>query len=580
MSYFKELPSKMNLAFKRFPITLLWAVAGSLLIIALIQLEVNIFRSAYKEMLILSLGVSWLIASQFLKESIYNKKTGWTIKLVIILLLITYYFTLPSYDNANVITFTRWFILLLAGHIFIFFAPFIFYWNIVDYWNYLQRIIIAIARSILFTTIIYLGLSLALLAVENLFSIDIEWKVYTELFVFCIGIINTFIYLSDFPKDIHHTKELHYSKALDVLIKYILIPIIILYLVIVYAYSLKILFIWELPKGWVSYLISILSIVGFIIHIIIEPIRKQHKNLIINKFYPVLYFSLFPLFILLFIAIFTRIEAYNFTENRYFLLLLAIWVLGVSLFALISKEKKLSVLPISLFLLCLFSIFGPWSAFQVSLNAQANEVSTLIQKTKNGKQQLSVEEVSRFTSIASYLKQREKLHLIDKNIGFETSYINNSFDAGNYLLDSIYGRGNYKKGSHSSYYHNNFYYHNYDKGSEINISGYDKFLDISSKTYTKSKSKSKYELNINHHDIILRFEGNELFKKNIGDDIKKKLKKYQSLNNIPKDNFKYEITNDIGKFKVIIISLGGTNKNNKVKIENISVYVIIAYKKI
>ena len=561
MSYFKELPKKMIMAFKRFPLTLIWVTIGSFFVISLIHNRINIFGIYYKEVITLILGVSWLIGAQFITESQRSRLVGWGVKTVIILLLIIYYINLPDiYDSSQTFIYIRWFILLLAGHIFIFFAPFIFYWNTVDYWNYLRRIIVAISRSILFSGIIYLGLSLALLAVENLFTFDFDEEIYFELFIFCLGIINTFIYLSDFPNEIYKTQKLHYSKALDVLIKYILIPILILYLLIVYAYSFTILLTWQLPEGWVSYLISILAITGFIIYIIIDPIREKHQNLIIRKFHPILQFSLLPLFMLLFVAIYARISAYNFTENRYFLLILAFWLLGITLFTLISKKRKLSLLPISLFILCLLSIYGPWNVFII--------------KTNNGEQALTGDEVERFKNIARYLKTREKLKLVDDEIGFETSYLRHSYSAGKYMLDSIYGKNNYTENKPFNFDDKSFNYSSYTFHDEINIKGYEKFILVSASTILHQEKRSTYNLEIDQSEIILRNSSNELFRMDMENDITEKLQKYQSFSNIPEGSFVYEF-NKKAKFKVVIISLSGINQNNKVEIESITAYIFI-----
>ncbi|MCL6217165.1 DUF4153 domain-containing protein [Zunongwangia pacifica] len=567
MSYFKELPGKMNIAFRRFPLTLVWVILGSIYIIGLVETDANIFTTFYAETLVLILGVSWLIGIRFLNESFSNKSVSWAIRVLALLGLLLYYISFPDYENSTSITYTRWFILLISGHILIFFAPFTSRWNKLDYWNYLQRIIIAISRSVVFSGIIYLGLSLALLAIENLFSINIRDEIYGDLFVICLGIINTFIYLSDFPTAIHHTQQLYYSKALDVLIKYILIPIVLLYLVIVYAYSLKILITWELPQGWVSYLITILSVAGFIIHIIIEPIREKHPDLIVNKFYPFFYFSLFPLFILLFVAIFTRVLEYNFTENRYFLLIIALWILGISIYILISKKKRLSIIVISFFILCILSISGPWNAFKISTNAQSKELLSLIEKTK--KSNLSRQEVDRFLNISRYLKERNELYLIDDDLGFKTNYITSAYNSGSLILDSIYGEKNYSKSINSNT--NYFYLQNINKRREIDISDYEKFVEIS----LNKNPKSGYLLQVEDQYIIFKGSDKQLFKFNLKKDIRKKIKLYDYLSSAPVESFEYTITNEFGEFKLIINAINGNIENNDVKFNNIDGYILM-----
>lgn len=201
MKYFNELPSKAISAFKRFPIVIAWSILGSIYVVSLIAVDARIFDDYTAEMLTLILGVSWLIGAQFFSESLRDKRIGWLVKLVIIGLLATYYFSFPKEEFlSNPIIYIRWFLLFLAGHIFVFFAPFLRQWDKIDYWNYLQNIVISIARAALFSFVIFGGVALAILAVDQLFNISINDDIYGQLYVICLGVVNTFIYLSDFPK--------------------------------------------------------------------------------------------------------------------------------------------------------------------------------------------------------------------------------------------------------------------------------------------------------------------------------------------------------------------------------------------
>jgi len=53
MNYLKELPSKMAIAFRRFPLTLVWVLFGSIYMIGLIETDANLFRGFYAETLVL-----------------------------------------------------------------------------------------------------------------------------------------------------------------------------------------------------------------------------------------------------------------------------------------------------------------------------------------------------------------------------------------------------------------------------------------------------------------------------------------------------------------------------------------------
>ncbi|MDQ7916634.1 DUF4153 domain-containing protein [Mesonia sp. MT50] len=580
MKYFNELPSKTIAAFKRFPITITWSILGSIYVVLLIATEARIFDDYTAEMLTLILGVSWLIGAQFFSESLRDKRIGWLVKLVIIGLLATYYFSFPKEEFlSNPIIYIRWFLLFLAGHIFVFFAPFLRQWDKIDYWNYLQNIVISIARAALFSFVIFGGVALAILAVDQLFNISINDDIYGQLYVICLGVVNTFIYLSDFPKKIHNTQELRYSKALDVFLKFILIPILVLYVVIVYAYTVKIVLLWELPQGWVSYLITILAIIGFIIQIIIEPVRKTHPNALVRKFYPYFYFLLLPLLVLLFVAIYTRLTDYNFTENRYFLVVLAVWILGISLYMIISQKKKLSLIPISLFILCILASYGPWSAFNVSVRAQAGELKQLVNKIKSQPEELiSFDEASQFRNIATYLKERDKLHELDATLGFKTSYIENSYSAGKRLLDSLYGGDKAKSITSHNTYQNDYYYynqHDYNQQVYLNIEGYQTLVEM----HLIRSEDHRYQMSHNANHLVIKDQENILIDFDIDAALIESIKQYQDLDKAPQEELSYSFTNDLGNYKLILKNLR-FNKTSKTSISLIHLdgYLLIETK--
>ncbi|MDB5001139.1 MAG: hypothetical protein JWR76_2216 [Mucilaginibacter sp.] len=103
---------------------------------------------------------------------------------------------------------------------------------------------------------------------------------------------------------------------------------------------------------------------------------------------PEAFILLISLLILLFTAAGTRIFRYGITEMRYFLVLLACWLLLITVYFLIAKKQNIKLIPISLSILTLLSIYGPQSAFSVSLYSQRRVLVETFKKNnafKNGK---------------------------------------------------------------------------------------------------------------------------------------------------------------------------------------------------
>ena len=285
-----ELADKAKIAFKRFPITLVWAIVGTMFGIMLLEdTTAERLEENTDILMTMILGVSWLIGIQFFVEELKaQKKWGW-LKLVILGLLFAFFWYMPSNGNElddNIEFLIRFTLFFIAGHLFVLFAPFVLKWDKSAYWNYLKTMGAAIGRSIFFSGVLYIGLILALAAIDALFEVHIRGERYGQLFIFCLGIVNTLIYLSDFPKNLHDNKGIRFHRALEVFVQYILIPLVLLYLVILYSYGLKILLEWELPKGWVSYLVTALALLGFVVQVIVNPVQKTINSWAINKFYP------------------------------------------------------------------------------------------------------------------------------------------------------------------------------------------------------------------------------------------------------------------------------------------------------
>ncbi len=575
---FKEITSKAQNAFARFPATLIWVSLGSFYCIYKIGIgSYDFFDKETPVLLTLILGVSWFIGIQFFIEQLSSTRKWQWLKLVILVLLLLFYYHLPDFGehSINPEFVIRFFLLLIAGHLFVFFAPFVFNWNKEAYWNYLKTIGYTIGRSAFFSAVLYLGLVLALLAIQALFSLNIPDSWFGQLFVFCLGIVNTWIYLSDFPKNILQQTTIEFNKALEVFVKYILIPLIILYLIILYFYSFKILFQWELPKGWVSYLVTALAFLGLQVQVFIHPVQKDLKSWTINRFYPWFYILLLPLIILLFVAIFRRIYDYGITENRYLVLVIAFWILGVALYMLFSKSKNLKNLPVSLFVLAILSSFGFWGVFEVSKKSQINQFITVFEKVTKNDKLASREQYEQLTSIITYLDKREAVYKLDEIIGIslttkKSDSLTPKFRAYGYLdpsiiLDSLDITVDpddptvYK--STDDYYN---YYAN-DKTKNLNIAGYTHLSPIRLNGYDDNNQEiGRFKISFNLQEKVLMLCSQKNNEKAIELRFKEKLSaltKYGfNLEKVPSSEMQIHAQNDTLTLQLIFTNLS-FNKN-------------------
>ena len=592
----KEVTDKAQHAFQRFPVVLIWAILGSFYVIYMIGDKTSSKFDGYLNItLTLVLGISWLIGTKFLIEQMTKQKKWFWLKPAVLVFLFLFYWHLPNTKglDENPEYITRFFLYFVGGHLFLLFAPFIKSWDKAAYWNYLKCVGVAIGRSAIFSGVLYLGLVLALAAIDALFEVRIQGERYGQLFVFCLGIVNTWIYLSDFPKNILENVDIHFDKALEVLVKYILIPLVLLYILILYAYGFKILFEWKLPQGWVSYLVTALALLGFVVQVIINPIQKIAKAWTIHRFYPWFYFALLPLIVLLFVAIFRRVADYGITEKRYFVILIAFWILAMSLYLLLAKKRRLIVLPISLFVLALLSSFGFWGAFSVSRNSQVNEFEKVFERVSANNKIATSAQFEQLRSIIDYLDERESISELDEITGFamqETlkDTANNKWKSYGWLdsskiLDSLgvtINETELNNSVHGRYYS---YYDDQTKSQQYNITEFSYFSPISFSSLNNQEHKiGRFDVRFDQKTVSLGLYSMKDSVEVVQIPLKKKLLALSAfgdeLYKVDKREMVLESENDSVLLQFIFTDLGFNITQDSVNIGNARAFLFLKEK--
>ena len=252
------------------------------------------------------------------------------------------------------------------------------------FWQFNRVLFIRVFTTGLYTAVLQAGLAGALVAIKTLFDLDFEEKPFMYLFFTMAGVIPTMIFTSGIPKGIESMDEVdEYPKGLRIFAQYILLPIVAIYMLILYMYGMKIVVLWELPKGWVSNLIMAFSVVGILAVLLLHPYGNQSENKILKPITKWFYRLIIPLLILLYIAALYRIGEYGFTVLRYFLLGLAIWLTYIISYMVFFKDHKLRIVPLSLMLVAILSIFTPFvNAWSVSEASQKYRLVSMLKEHK------------------------------------------------------------------------------------------------------------------------------------------------------------------------------------------------------
>ena len=168
-------------------------------------------------------------------------------------------------------------------------------------------------------------------------------------------------------------KQIQGNKFYGFLIKYVGLPTIVIYFTILYAYTIKVLSNFsEWPQGKITWMVIGFSVFGYLIYFATYVFREKFPPArFFRKIFPI---AVLPQLVMLFYAIFLRINQYDFTINRYLVVVFGIWLLGISSYYAFSRKKSLSAIFCSLLLMTVLISVGPWSIYTFPENRQQSKL--------------------------------------------------------------------------------------------------------------------------------------------------------------------------------------------------------------
>ena len=397
-----KLPSIQRLAEQaiavamRFPLVLacgvISAIAGSLMI------DAGDSEQAYLRVLYASsLGLPLFVGLQILAERHGWKGVG---KLVAMLagvaLLISVYLLRPGWSDG--VALSRYLQLSLGFHLFVAVGPYLGVDERNGFWQYNMSLFLRFLIAGVFAAVLYFGLSIALLAIENLFGFNVPEKTYGRLWFVLAAVFHPWFFLGGVPDDLPALEErTTYPNGLKVFAQYILAPIVALYLVILTLYLGKILLTQVWPSGWIGWLVSSVAAAGILSLLLLHPIEEREENRWVQTYGRWFYIVLIPSIVMLLLAIWKRIDQYGVTAPRYFLVILSLWLAGIAMFFILRRRGTIKVIPASLAVLAFVTIAGPWGAYAVSERSQVTRLEEILARNDmliDGRLQSPADDVS------------------------------------------------------------------------------------------------------------------------------------------------------------------------------------------
>ena len=401
---FKNLFPDMKKGIERFPVTVVFSLL--LFIVAIFTIESDFYilpeEDLWIEYLIIAIPLSAsveLVREKYLENK--NRKFFRAINFfgTILFIFVSKMF-FKNYFAGEIINITA---TILIFYVLFYLIP-IVYRN-ENREKYLQSVVGNQIITIGFALVLFLGLS-AIVGTIDVLLINLPNTIYFDNFVFSASVFGVIFFVSRLKGKDESLENYSLPKIVEVLICYILIPLILIYTTILYLYFVKIIFTLKMPKGVVSHLVLWYTAFSLFIIIMVTPITYKNKFAkFYKKFFPMISV---PLILLALFSINERIFQYGITENRYLVVILVIWLLFNMILYIVKNDVKWVL--ISYIFAILIAVFSPFNLVTVSINSQNKRLERLLIKNgiiQNGKitnknDKISIKSKNEIMSIIDY----------------------------------------------------------------------------------------------------------------------------------------------------------------------------------
>lgn len=357
---------------RRFPLVLLSAVLAGICAVILVKLEGDAPR-LLNTMLVAQLGIPTLLVTALVCER--RQMWRWPAFATLLaagialVLLTAYGLSLPlDWREVDIIRFVQ---LNVGMHLLVALAPFLRGHETNGFWQFNLNLALRFVNAAFFSAVLFAGLAVALLALDNLLGLDVDDDLYLQMWALIAFVFNTSYLLGGVPPqlaDLERRDER--PRVVRIFAQNILAPLVAVYLAILLAYLVKVVATAEWPSGWIGWLVSSVAMAGLLSLLLLHPELRGERGRWVRFYARTFHVLMVPAVVMLALAIGKRIGQYGFTEMRYFLAVLTGWLAVVVVVGCFRRTPLLRAIPASLAAVAFVTLIGPWSASSVTYHSQ------------------------------------------------------------------------------------------------------------------------------------------------------------------------------------------------------------------
>ncbi|MBS6534565.1 MAG: DUF4153 domain-containing protein [Peptoniphilus harei] len=381
-----------------------------------------------------------------------------------------------------------------------------------DYVAYVAKILRAFIISNIYSFIVFIGISGIVFALDSLFKFNFASMVYLRIGIFSFILFNVITFFQDFPKVRDSFTDYKYPKPFRILLVYIITPLVIIYTLILLAYFIKILVLWQIPNNLIVNLVIWFASFSVVYLFFLSRVDSIG---FINKFKIIFPISLFPLLGMMFFAIHLRIREYGLTENRYIVLAGGLWVFLSLIYYIFYRENSNITVPIFLAAIILITGIGPASATRLSTRSQNARFEKLLKENN----MIAGEDIRSDVKLDSFVKNQiiDIVSYMDKRDRLEDlKYLPKDFKLSEESFTRVFGFSNkVENTSYRGYSYTDGIVDEGELGFNLDIEGYKNIIFVYSLDKEAKSGDYKFEKNNKEINIYKKENGDYRLKKSI-----------------------------------------------------------------
>lgn len=402
---FKSLYHSLLRVAMRFPVAVCFLVMLTVLLSYIVTTDTEPGRYRLCLLTFLSSGIVISLATTLWGEEQPDKRKRWTAEAVSLAICGIYcvllFFTdiipnreLPSFYIGNM----AWVVAII---VFIPFGAFLKEKDDLKAWHFILSLCAALIISITVTGIMTGGLEGLLFGTEALFDFSMDAKLPLVTLVVCAVLLWGLLFLALIPRgERKHNTSAEMPSFLTKVVSWLLLPLLGCYIAVLYVYGINILVRWELPKGMISWLVSIVMVAYVFCYILLYPqvLNKQSwQSKVLTLWLPVI---ILPLLILMTVGVVRRFMDYGITAPRLYLLTLLLWFYAICVAMLVVPRKRFRWIALSFVALFVLTSGQPLNYYRICRPILTANIDKMI-----AKENLSNEETTALKHDISYMRE-------------------------------------------------------------------------------------------------------------------------------------------------------------------------------